>query len=75
MMNISAKITRIPTILGSTNKEFFELIVGSSTNKTVISEKPPMPQSLFTYTGYRPLLLIVKNDETIPIREKRDKLP
>ena len=39
MMNISAKITRIPTILGSTKKEFLELLAGSSTNKTWISEK------------------------------------
>ena len=34
MMNISAKITRIPTILGSTKKEFLELIFGSSTQDT-----------------------------------------
>ena len=65
MMNISAKITRIPTIRGSTKKEFFELIVGSSTNKR-ISEEPHMFQCVFTYTGHRPLLLVVNNDETFP---------
>ena len=65
MMNISAKITRIPTIRGSTKKEFLVLMVGSSTNKR-ISEEPHMLQCVFTYTGHRSLLLVVNNDETFP---------
>ena len=69
-MNIRPKITRIPTILGSTKKEFLELTAGSSTNKTWMSEEPPMWQSLFTYTGHRPLFLVVKNDETFPKQNK-----
>ena len=40
MMNIRPKITRIPTIRGSTKKEFLELTAGSSRNKTRISEDP-----------------------------------